>query len=92
MVHYIVHEKKDTVGVAVVDVKRGDDLTGWNMEEDSTLHMRAEQNVPLGHKIALTDIGNGDQVIKYGEAIGNATKAINKGQHVHTQNLKTARW
>ncbi len=92
MVHYIVHEKKDTVGVAVVDVKRGDDLTGWNMEEDSTLHLRAEQNVPLGHKIALTDIGNGDQVIKYGEAIGNAMKAINKGQHVHTQNLKTARW
>jgi len=92
MVHYIVHGGKDTVGVAAVDLKKGQRLTGWNMLDNSTLRLKAEQNVPLGHKIALTNIAKGEQVVKYDEVIGNAAKAIKKGQHVHTQNLKTARW
>ena len=92
MVHYIVHGKNDTVGVMAADVTKGQKLTGWNMEEDSTLHLKAEQDIPLGHKIALVNMARGEKVIKYGEAIGNASKAIKKGQHVHTQNLKTARW
>jgi (2R)-sulfolactate sulfo-lyase subunit alpha len=54
--------------------------------------MKAQQAIPLGHKIALSDIAPGDPVIKYDESIGNASKAIKKGQHVHTHNLKTARW
>jgi len=92
MVHYIVHGEKDTVGVAAVDLKKGQSLTGWNMEKDSTLRLKAAQDVPLGHKISLVDLGKGEEVIKYNEPIGIATKAIKKGQHVHTQNLKTARW
>jgi len=92
MVHYIVHGNKDTVGVAAVDLKKAQRLTGWNMEKDSTLRLNAVQDVPLGHKIALIDIAKGEKVIKYDESIGNASKAIKKGQHVHTQNLKTARW
>ena len=92
MIHYIVHGERDTVGVAVVDVKKGQTITGWNMVQDTTQRLKAQQDVPLGHKIALTDVAKGDQVIKYDEAIGNASRAISKGQHVHTQNLKTARW
>jgi len=92
MVHYIVHGQEDTVGVAVVDLDGGQRLTGWNMEKDSTHRLKAEQNVPLGHKIAVIDIAKGDTIIKYGESIGTASKAIGKGDHVHTHNLKTARW
>ena len=92
MVHYIVHGQDDTVGVAVVDLTRGQSLTGWNMERDSTLRLKAEQKVPLGHKIAVVDIAKGDTIVKYGEPIGTASKPIEKGHHVHTQNLKTARW
>ena len=92
MVHYIVHGKKDTVGVAAVDLTRGQRLTGWNMTKDTTLRLKAGQKVPLGHKIALADIAQGDAIVKYDEQIGNASKAIKKGDHVHTHNLKTARW
>lgn len=92
MVHYIVHGGKDTVGVAAVDLKKGQPLTGWNMAKDSTLRLKATQDIPLGHKIALGNIAKGEEVIKYDESIGKASKAIKKGQHVHTQNLKTARW
>ena len=42
-----------------------------------------------GHKVALTDIACGQNVIKYGFAIGHATRDIKKGDRVHTDNLAT---
>ena len=92
MVYYIVHGDKDTVGVAVVDLKKGTMLTGWNMEQDTTLSLEAADDIPLGHKIALIDVRSGGTVTKYNESIGKASMDIKKGQHVHTHNLKSARW
>ncbi len=92
MIHFIVHGDRDSVGVAVVDVKKGQNLSGWEMDRDKTIRLKALQDVPLGHKIALAKIAKGGAVVKYGEEIGKAVKAIGKGCHVHTQNLKTARW
>lgn len=48
-----------------------------------------ENAVPRGHKIALTDIPEGEFVIKYGFPIGIASKDIAKGEWVHSHNLKT---
>jgi len=42
-----------------------------------------------GHKYALCDIAEGENVIKYGMPIGHATCAIKKGEHVHVHNVKT---
>lgn len=42
-----------------------------------------------GHKVALKDINEGENVIKYGFPIGHATEFIAKGEYVHTNNLKT---
>ena len=42
-----------------------------------------------GHKYALRDIAEGENVIKYGMPIGHATCAIKKGEHVHVHNVKT---
>jgi (2R)-sulfolactate sulfo-lyase subunit alpha len=92
MIHYIVHGKDDTVGVVTVDVKKGQALQGWNMATDKTLRAKAAQSIPLGHKIALVDVPKGEEIIKYDQSIGTASRSIKKGQHVHTQNLKTARW
>jgi (2R)-sulfolactate sulfo-lyase subunit alpha len=91
--HFIVHEKKDTVGVVVVeDVKPGMMLTGWVMEGDGTIQVKALDAVPLGHKVALKDIKNGETVIKYGNDIGKAVADIPKGKHAHVHNMKTKRW
>jgi (2R)-sulfolactate sulfo-lyase subunit alpha len=92
--HFIVHDKKDTVGVIVAEdgVKAGQELTGWVMEGDGTVALAAKDDVPLGHKIALGDIEKGHTVLKYGHDIGRAVADIGKGRHVHTQNLKTKRW
>ena len=91
--HFLVHEKKDSVGVVVVEgVKKGQMLTGWVMQGNKTIKVRSLKAIPIGHKIALTPIKTEDTVIKYGHDIGKCTAAVKKGGHVHTQNLKTKRW
>ena len=42
-----------------------------------------------GHKYALRDIAEGENVITYGMPVGHATCAIKKGEHVHVHNVKT---
>ena len=47
--------------------------------------------IPYGHKIALCDIGIGSDIVKYGESLGEATRAITPGEHVHVHNLDSKR-
>ncbi len=90
---FLVHDHTDTVGVIVVEgVEAGQELTGWVMDTDQTIKVKALDPIPLGHKIALKDIKAGDTVLKYGHDIGRAVADIPKGGHVHVHNLKTKRW
>jgi len=90
---FLVHEAGDSVGVVVVEnVDAGRDLTGWVMETDETITVKALDPIPLGHKVALNDIKSGDTVIKYGHDIGRADADIAKGGHAHVHNIKTKRW
>jgi (2R)-sulfolactate sulfo-lyase subunit alpha len=89
----LVHEKKDTVGVVVVEeLKAGTDMTCVVTADNSAFQLEAKMDVPIGHKIALIDINKGDTVWKYGQDIGKAVADIGKGEHVHIHNLKTKRW
>ena len=91
--HFLVHDSTDTVGVVVVEnVQPGEDLSGWVMETDETISVKVMGAIPLGHKIALTDIKEGDTLIKYGHDIGRSIANIGKGHHVHVHNAKTKRW
>ncbi len=49
--------------------------------------IRTKQMIPMGHKVALRPITEGDQVLRYGQIIGFATKDIAPGEHVHEHNL-----
>ena len=49
----------------------------------------ALQDIPQGHKMALSALKPGDQVVKYGFSIGHSTAAIAPGEWVHTHNMKT---
>jgi (2R)-sulfolactate sulfo-lyase subunit alpha len=92
MRHFLVHDARDTVGVAVTDIKAGQELAGAGLYNGNAYQLKARQNIPLGHKIALKDFSVGDSVIKYGEDIGLVVAAIRAGEHVHVHNLKTKRW
>lgn len=90
---FIVHDKADTVGVAVVeDIQPNKELTGWIMETDETITLKALDAVPLGHKIALKDLRSGETVLKYGHDVGRLVTDVGKGRHVHVHNMKTKRW
>ena len=47
------------------------------------------ESIPAGHKIALTFIPKGTKVLKYGASIGIATRDIQRGELVHTDNVKS---
>ncbi|MGF1474521.1 MAG: UxaA family hydrolase [Geminicoccaceae bacterium] len=91
--HFIVHCSGDSVGVVVQeDVKAGQPLEGWIMETDETIRLTVDHDVPLGHKLAIRDIAEGDTIIKYEHDIGRAVQPIAKGGYVHAHNIKTKRW
>jgi (2R)-sulfolactate sulfo-lyase subunit alpha len=91
--HLLVHDKKDTVGVVVVEgLKAGTNMLCVVTANNSSFRLTSKMKVPIGHKIALVDIKSGDTVWKYGQDIGRAVAPIKKGEHVHVHNLKTKRW
>jgi (2R)-sulfolactate sulfo-lyase subunit alpha len=87
-----MHEEVDDVAVVIADVVAGDEVKTVTLEGKAMEAVKAVENIPLGHKIALRDLGEGKEVIKYGRSIGRATRAIAKGAHVHTHNVKSIRW
>ena len=90
---FLVHNSADTVGVIVVeDVRKGQSLTGLVMDTEKTVAVKALDDIPLGHKIALKNIKNDETVVKYGHDIGRAVAPIALGRHVHVHNVKTKRW
>ena len=90
---FLVHSPEDNVGVVVVEgLKAGTKMLGVITENDTTTEIVAKHDIPIGHKIALKDLKDGDTVIKYGEDIGRMVAVAKPGEHVHVHNLKTKRW
>jgi (2R)-sulfolactate sulfo-lyase subunit alpha len=67
-------------------------MTGLVMEDGSSVRVTALDDIPLGHKVALSDVAKGETVIKYGHDIGETVAAVRAGGHVHVHNMKTKRW
>jgi (2R)-sulfolactate sulfo-lyase subunit alpha len=90
---FLVHSPKDNVGVVVIEgLKAGTDMLGVITENDTTIKVKSEHDIPIGHKVALTDLKKGDTIIKYGVDIGKMVGDAATGEHVHVHNLKTKRW
>lgn len=89
----LVHHPDDNVGVVVVEgLTAGTEMLCVVTHDNSDFRMVANADIPIGHKVALKDLGEGDAVFKYGEDIGKMVGAAEKGRHVHTHNCKTKRW
>ena len=69
----------DNVAIALADIAAG--------EIDSVSGVTVIQPVKQGHKIAIAAIIAGENVLRYGQTIGQATADIASGEHVHVQNL-----
>lgn len=78
-----IHEE-DNVVVALQAIQKGETVTVCGEQ------ITAAEDVPAGHKMAVQDMEEGESVIKYGCQIGLAKEKIQKGQWIHTHNVKTA--
>lgn len=78
----IIINPNDNVAVALADIKKGSQAL---LPDGSFLETVSD--IPYSHKVALSDIEQGGEIIKYGELIGEAKTAIRKGEWVHTHNL-----
>lgn len=87
---FLAHREGDLVGVAVRDLDPGP-VQGAYLSGPATLSVQLTEAIPLGHKLALTDITSGQEIIEYGQRVGLATKDIRRGDHVHVHNVRSAR-
>ncbi len=83
MSEFIRINAADNVAVAINEVKPGTvcDIDGMNVT--------AVSYIPSGHKMALRNMDEGEEVVKYGFPIGHLTAAVQKGGLVDHTVLKT---
>ena len=94
MVKYraLMHEAGDDVAVVVQESSTGSEIDVVTIDGGEVCSIKALDEIPLGHKISIREITEGEKIIKYGRPIGVATNAIPKGAHVHVHNIKSLRW
>ena len=82
MSQYIRINPSDNVAVTLTPLKSGTkiDLNGGII---------LQNDIPSGHKFAITDIPEGGNVIKYGFPIGHLICNVSKGYHIDHNILKT---
>ncbi len=76
-------DESDNVAVALEDIPEG-----TLVQVESLEPFRSREAIPRSHKVSLVPIKVGGEVIRYGEVIALASSDIDKGQWVHTHNLK----
>lgn len=81
---YIRIHPADKVAVALCPLSAG---TVISIEEKEITLL---EDIPQGHKFALTDLSAEEPVIKYGYPIGITKEPIKTGQWIHVHNMKTA--
>ncbi|WP_232732091.1 UxaA family hydrolase [Bacillus sp. mrc49] len=80
----------DNVAVTLQDVPPNSNVI-VNFSNDFSLRITLKEQILFGHKFAVRPIKKGDEILKYGEIIGKATKDIEEGEHVHVHNLEGIR-
>lgn len=88
---FLAHNEGDMVAVAVQDVAPGERTVVY-MDSDREARIEVTEEVPLGHKVALTDLAEGAEIIEYAVRVALARSPIKAGQMVHVHNVRSARW
>lgn len=77
---------EDNVATALTALTPGLVKLRGDIVQDS---VNATENIPVGHKIALRDIKEGEDILKYDVVIGCATQTILKGSWVHLHCIRS---
>ena len=74
----------DSVAVSLADMKAGTEVSVDGQP------VTLKNDIPAFHKFALTALSEGDDVYRFGEKIGTASRDISIGEHIHSHNLNSA--
>ena len=74
MQNFLKINDNDNVVVALQVIPAGETITVE--AKGGSISVTAKEEIPAGHKMAICDIAEGGEVIKYGYRIGNAKEAI----------------
>lgn len=84
-INALLMNEADNVVTCVTEVSAGQDVMYRKGNRVCTL--KAEEDIPYCHKIALEDLSEGAEVLKYGELIGKTSRQIEKGHWVAHHNI-----
>ncbi len=80
---YLKINTADNVAVAIHEISKGEQIT----VDGQTI--TTVDDIPAGHKIALKNFSEGENVIKYGYPIGHTKMAVRQGSFMNEQHIKT---
>lgn len=72
-------KEQDNVAIAVAEIKAGTEVMDGIV---------ASQDIPQAHKIALSDIAEGEAIIRYGVILGYAIRPISRGAWINEHMLE----
>jgi altronate dehydratase small subunit len=76
---------RDNCAVLLADVRQGE--TVEVRTDAGVISLSARCDIASGHKIALAGLAVDQPIVKYGEEIGRALAAIERGDWIHLHNL-----
>ncbi len=82
-------DERDHVVTALREIRAGETIQYRNAAGIQSIAVA--NDIPFGHKVAVTEVEAGADVRKYGEVIGRAVMPIAAGQHVHIHNIEGIR-
>ena len=84
-------DDRDNVATVTGDARRGESVEILSPDGKVILKAKPVDDIAFGHKLSLRRIREGEEIIKYGEVIGVASRDIPAGEWVHTHNVNSAR-
>jgi len=91
MENVLMMHEKDNVAVCLKDAVANESVVVEKKSDQSKYNIDLINDIPFAHKLALSDVGKGELIIKYGEIIGRATQNIKAGEWVHIHNVESTR-
>ena len=85
----IAISEKDNVATTLRDLRGGEEVKVGIAHRTESVKVR--EDIAFGHKLAVRDISQGEEILKYGEVIGRATAAIPAGAYAHVHNIESLR-
>lgn len=83
MTKFLQINPADNVAVAIVNLPAGERLVANGTD------VVLNEDIPAGHKFALKNFAEGEDIIKYGYPIGHATVPKKQGDWMNENNIKT---